>query len=348
MNGRIYDPLLGRFLSADILVQNPSSLQSFNRYSYIANNPLSGTDPTGFADTFQQWMEKHKDDPNVKAINASMAANGQNKLTVDPAKATATLSTVSADQANPSGASQQQAKINDQGVKANNDGALNAGSSVASQTSAATSNGGTGVGGVPGGGTAGDPYRGMPTGHLSPNVVGAVANSIDSLNGGWIDNLVKDFGKEEVLDFLNDAIPQCQDIVNAHLQAIGQLTDASSYAALGHLVNEIMSPRTVYRFDKNGKPEGVGGTSFDPKENLISINRWHLNSKTDYGKMSEYFLNISVYRHEYTHYQDKQNAILNGQQFRLQTATFKGLSEAHAYNSQVQMLQQALNHLKSE
>jgi len=48
MNGRIYDPLLGRFLSADIVVQAPGSLQSYNRYSYVMNNPLSLTDPSGF------------------------------------------------------------------------------------------------------------------------------------------------------------------------------------------------------------------------------------------------------------------------------------------------------------
>jgi len=48
MNGRIYDPLLGRFLSADILVQAPGNLQSYNRYSYVFNNPLSMTDPSGF------------------------------------------------------------------------------------------------------------------------------------------------------------------------------------------------------------------------------------------------------------------------------------------------------------
>jgi len=48
MNGRIYDPLLGRFLSADTVVQAPGNLQSFNRYSYVLNNPLTLTDPTGF------------------------------------------------------------------------------------------------------------------------------------------------------------------------------------------------------------------------------------------------------------------------------------------------------------
>ena len=48
MNGRVYDPTLGRFLSADPNVQAPSEAQSFNRYSYVNNNPLSYTDPSGF------------------------------------------------------------------------------------------------------------------------------------------------------------------------------------------------------------------------------------------------------------------------------------------------------------
>lgn len=48
MNGRIYDALLGRMLSADLVVQNPGSLQDFNRYSYVKNNPLTLTDPSGF------------------------------------------------------------------------------------------------------------------------------------------------------------------------------------------------------------------------------------------------------------------------------------------------------------
>lgn len=47
MNGRIYDPLIGRFLSADIVVQFPGNLQSFNRYSYVQNNPLTFKDPSG-------------------------------------------------------------------------------------------------------------------------------------------------------------------------------------------------------------------------------------------------------------------------------------------------------------
>lgn len=47
MNGRMYDPLLGRFLSPDNYVQLPDLSQSFNRYSYCLNNPLKYTDPSG-------------------------------------------------------------------------------------------------------------------------------------------------------------------------------------------------------------------------------------------------------------------------------------------------------------
>jgi len=46
-NARIYDPTIGRFLSADSTVQNPFDSQSFNRYSYVENGPLSATDPSG-------------------------------------------------------------------------------------------------------------------------------------------------------------------------------------------------------------------------------------------------------------------------------------------------------------
>ena len=47
MNGRIYDPALGRFFSPDPFVQAPALLASYNRYAYVLNNPLSYTDPDG-------------------------------------------------------------------------------------------------------------------------------------------------------------------------------------------------------------------------------------------------------------------------------------------------------------
>jgi RHS repeat-associated protein len=46
-NARYYDPALGRFLSPDSIVPDLWNLQSFNRYSYVLNNPLKYIDPTG-------------------------------------------------------------------------------------------------------------------------------------------------------------------------------------------------------------------------------------------------------------------------------------------------------------
>ena len=47
MNGRVYDPVLARFLSPDPYVQAPDYTQNFNRYSYCLNNPFKYTDPSG-------------------------------------------------------------------------------------------------------------------------------------------------------------------------------------------------------------------------------------------------------------------------------------------------------------
>ena len=47
MNGRLYDPQLGRFLSPDPIVAAPGSSQSWNSYSYVSNSPLSFVDPGG-------------------------------------------------------------------------------------------------------------------------------------------------------------------------------------------------------------------------------------------------------------------------------------------------------------
>jgi RHS repeat-associated protein len=48
MNGRVQDPVLGRFVSADPFITEPGFTQNYNRYSYVYNNPLRHTDPSGF------------------------------------------------------------------------------------------------------------------------------------------------------------------------------------------------------------------------------------------------------------------------------------------------------------
>ena len=55
MNGRLYDPVLGRMLSPDIAIQDLYNQQAYNRYSYCFNNPLRFTDPSGY---FVDWYEK--------------------------------------------------------------------------------------------------------------------------------------------------------------------------------------------------------------------------------------------------------------------------------------------------
>ncbi|QFT55204.1 RHS repeat-associated core domain-containing protein [Microbulbifer sp. THAF38] len=49
MNGRVYDPTLARFVSADPMIDGITSVQGYNRYAYVHNNPLTYTDPSGYS-----------------------------------------------------------------------------------------------------------------------------------------------------------------------------------------------------------------------------------------------------------------------------------------------------------
>ncbi|REC80580.1 type IV secretion protein Rhs [Chryseobacterium elymi] len=61
MNGRLYDPLLRRFLNADENIQDPYNTQNYNKYGYVMNNPLMFNDPSG---EFWQFLAI----PIVKAV----------------------------------------------------------------------------------------------------------------------------------------------------------------------------------------------------------------------------------------------------------------------------------------
>ena len=63
MNGRIYDPIIGRFLQVDPVIAEPYNLQSYNAYSYVHNNPLSYTDPTGLS----AWTEVRRPIASIAA-----------------------------------------------------------------------------------------------------------------------------------------------------------------------------------------------------------------------------------------------------------------------------------------
>ncbi|MFC3157170.1 RHS repeat domain-containing protein [Chryseobacterium arachidis] len=53
MNGRLYDPLLRRFLNADENIQDATNTQNYNKYGYVLNNPMMYNDPNG---EFWWWL----------------------------------------------------------------------------------------------------------------------------------------------------------------------------------------------------------------------------------------------------------------------------------------------------
>jgi RHS repeat-associated protein len=60
MNARLYDSTIGRVISADTFIPDPFSTQDFNRYSYVLNNPMKYTDPSGH--NYQNVQEKDVQD----------------------------------------------------------------------------------------------------------------------------------------------------------------------------------------------------------------------------------------------------------------------------------------------
>ncbi len=67
LNGRVYDPLLARFTSPDTTTESPFDPQDWNRYSYVGNDPLAFTDPSGhcFLGCFWQHIVSN---PIVRAV----------------------------------------------------------------------------------------------------------------------------------------------------------------------------------------------------------------------------------------------------------------------------------------
>ncbi|MGH2568484.1 MAG: RHS repeat domain-containing protein, partial [Bacteroidota bacterium] len=101
MNGRLYDYNIGRFASVDPIIQSPSLSQSINPYSYIMNNPLAGTDPSGYAAQLKgatdvrqkQWDQQRKyssgTTPRLRTVKVSIQL-------VDPAAGNGSATTESA------------------------------------------------------------------------------------------------------------------------------------------------------------------------------------------------------------------------------------------------------------
>ena len=97
IQGRMYDYNNARFLSVDPFIQAPTSTQSLNPYTYIFNNPLSGTDPTGYinvCDTFISCTHEEKMDPKINKP-LSFSGSRSNGISEQSSKTTTNTSEVS-------------------------------------------------------------------------------------------------------------------------------------------------------------------------------------------------------------------------------------------------------------
>jgi RHS repeat-associated protein len=77
MNGRVYDPTIGRFLSPDPVIQSPDYTQNYNSYSYCLNNPLRYSDPSGFSAYSDPWTQQDGKYHSVEEQIAALFNGGQ-------------------------------------------------------------------------------------------------------------------------------------------------------------------------------------------------------------------------------------------------------------------------------
>ncbi len=73
MNGRVYDPVLGRFLSPDKYIQEGDNSQNYNSYSYCLNNPLKYADPSGDVFVLDDFIVITAMGAMMGAMNAAMS-----------------------------------------------------------------------------------------------------------------------------------------------------------------------------------------------------------------------------------------------------------------------------------
>jgi uncharacterized protein RhaS with RHS repeats len=75
MQARYYDPVIGRFYSNDP-VGFTGEVDTFNRYSYVANNPYKYTDPAGEAKVYTWNAGKTASGRSMAGHAATMTNDG--------------------------------------------------------------------------------------------------------------------------------------------------------------------------------------------------------------------------------------------------------------------------------
>jgi RHS repeat-associated protein len=96
---RYYDPQVGRFAAADTIVPNPGNPQDLNRYTYVGNNPVNGTDPSGhafiegldFSGSYYYWPSLgflvDSPPPVTDTVTGEVLASANDAMTVSTANA---------------------------------------------------------------------------------------------------------------------------------------------------------------------------------------------------------------------------------------------------------------------
>jgi RHS repeat-associated core domain len=97
---RFYSPALGRFIQPDSIIPGIAKPQSWNRFSYVGNNPTKYNDPTGHmqesdpyeesdgvcdpGDTSCNWIPKPNDDYDTHCNNDPDCLNADDDVVINP------------------------------------------------------------------------------------------------------------------------------------------------------------------------------------------------------------------------------------------------------------------------
>ncbi len=76
MNGRVFEPVAGRFLSRDPFIDGFASSQGMNGYAYVHNSPLTFVDPSGFNCEPPEGMSDEEAAAYISTCNAAFESSG--------------------------------------------------------------------------------------------------------------------------------------------------------------------------------------------------------------------------------------------------------------------------------
>jgi RHS repeat-associated protein len=269
MNGRVYDYNLGRFMSVDPFIQAPTSTQSVNPYSYIMNNPLAGTDPTGYEAEVAETVEVAEKTVLVSSIGsnlrsrvtATVASDGKggHSVTASGGNGAARAGVINAIAGKLSGAGFQVSNV---GSPGDNAGKQN-------QTYGNDANFAKGYGSV----------KGDMTGILSWTPAG---QAVDSIKSGIE-------GVEAAIDEYNETGSATKALVAGGVHALGKYAERKLKIGRGPDVNEGTGPyKQAKGHHVHAKAAFKENLAYDPKEGFSISQSFMKENGLDHAAMTRY------------------------------------------------------------